>query len=677
MRRRWLWRWLRRCALLSIALSVLAAGAFAYCWMAYPFPTERLDRFGQSPSVSDRCGGVLLELVGSSGQWRSAVALEEMSPLLRDATIAVEDARFYEHVGVDPWAVGRAVWQNARHGGVVSGASTLTMQVCRMMDDRPRTFRAKTIESFRALQLERLHTKDEILALYLNMAPYGGNLRGVERASLAYFGKPAARLSLGEAALLAGIPQSPERLRPDRFPEAAKRRRAVVLGRMESAGMITSAQRWQAQSEPVVLRSAAHADAQALQLAWMALARRSGGGQTTIDPAMQLLAYEAVQHYAATLPQGSDIAVVVIDIQSGELRALIGSADVTDPVDGQVNGALARRSPGSALKPFIYAAAMEAGRLNRETLLDDEPIRRDGWEPGNFDRRFHGEVTAAQALQHSLNVPAILVTEGVGLARCVGVMQSVGLRLPDDAVQRGGLTLAVGGIEVTLLDLTNSYATLGRAGLYRNARLFLDEPINEHRALSSRTVASINALLSNRERAPNVGPDTPDRASGWFMWKTGTSAARRDALAVGHNGRYAIGVWVGRFAGGGDYQYTGRTSAEPLLAELFAHPAVANATAPPAAPTLNVRHPLPRSRASSATLRITAPSNGASFVAWDGAVALTAQAQGEPTSWFLNGELIATDAPPRLALGPGQYELTCVGEGLARHAVRFEVTGSP
>ncbi|XAM00164.1 penicillin-binding protein 1C [Phycisphaeraceae bacterium D3-23] len=675
--RRWLWRWFKRLALTSLALAVLALGVFVFCWVRYPFPDERLERWGQSPRATDREGGVLIERVAASGQWRRAVALEEMSPFLRDATVAVEDARFYDHGGVDTRAVGRALWQNTRNGEVVSGASTLTMQVCRMMDDMPRTIRAKAVESFRALQLEQLYSKDEILALYLNMAPYGGNLRGVEQASLAYFGKPSSRLSLGEAALLAGLPQSPERLRPDRDLEAARRRRAIVLGRMESAGFITAEQRAAAAAEPVALRSAMHRHPDATHVAWMALAQRPRGGQTTIDPGLQQLVSEAVAHHAATLPPGSDIAVVVIDIATGELRALVGSADAADPVDGQVNGALALRSPGSALKPFIYATAFDAGRLNRDALLDDVPIRRDGWEPGNFDRRFHGEVSAAQALRQSLNVPAILVAEGTGLARCVGVMVAAGLDLPEDTQQRGGLSLAVGGIEVSLLDLTNSYATLGRGGVCRNVRLFADEPVVESAALTSATAASINDILSNQHRLPNTGHAWLDVSGGWFMWKTGTSAARRDALAVGHNGRYAVGVWVGRFAGGGDYQYTGRSSAEPLLAALFAHPAVRVLDPPPPSTPLVVRRPLPRVEASQTVVRITSPSDGSAFVAWDGAVSLNVRATGDPASWFLNGEYIVTDGPPRLTLSLGRYDLTCVGAGRERHTVRIEVTGMP
>lgn len=679
--RRFLARWCKRIALFGLLLMAACVIAFAVCWSLFPFPEDRLDQWQRSPVVTDRDGGVMLEITGPDGQWQRGVALQDISPFLRDATIAVEDARFYSHGGVDTLAVGRAAWQNLTHGGVVSGASTLTMQVCRMMEDRPRTLSAKAVESFRALQLEQLRTKDEILELYLNIAPYGGNLRGVESASLAYFGKPASRLSLGEAALLAGLPQSPERLRPDRFPERAVQRRAVVLERMFAADMITADQRDSANREPITLRPAGHSDPHALHAAWMALGERPGGGRTTIDPRLQRLASERVAEHAKHLPVGSDIAVVIIDIPTGELLAVVGSADITDPIDGQVNGAAALRSPGSALKPFIYAAAMDANRINRQTLISDRPIRRGGWEPGNFDRLFHGEVTAGDALKRSLNVPAILVAEGVGLDRCVGVLRAAGVTLPEHTAERGGLSLAVGGIEVSLLELTNAYATLGRGGVYRSVKLFTDQQTKERVALKPETAASLNDLLGNHQRQANAGAfqaQPIDDDAAWFMWKTGTSAARRDALAVGHNRRFAVGVWVGRFAGGGDFAYTGQASAEPLMAELLSHPLLAQSAPPPDAPLIAVHQPLNLNASQPDAMHITAPAQGARFVAWDGGrVALNARVQGQPVAWFLNGELIATATAPRLELAPGRYELTCVGHDREQDVVRFEVTAGP
>ncbi|MHC4506404.1 MAG: transglycosylase domain-containing protein, partial [Planctomycetota bacterium] len=320
-----LWRWMKTGAAVLAASTALGLIAFAVLWCACPFPTKRLDRWPASPVVTDRNGGVLLALVGGSDEWRFPAPLGRVSPHLAKATIAIEDKRFGEHIGVDPLAVSRAGWQNLKARRVISGASTLTMQVCRMMDDRPRTVTSKLIESFRALQLERLRTKDEILETYLNIAPYGGNIRGAEAASVFYFGKSACDLSLGEAALLAGLPQSPSRLRPDRHPRAARARREMVLCRMLALGVITGEEYKFASTEPIVIarrRRSAHAP----HAAHLALARRPSGGRTTIDLDVQREVERTAVSHARSLPEGSDLAVVVIDIPSGEVRALVGSA---------------------------------------------------------------------------------------------------------------------------------------------------------------------------------------------------------------------------------------------------------------------------------------------------------------------------------------------------------------
>jgi penicillin-binding protein 1C len=435
-------RWAIRLVGAAVLLGGAASAGLAVAWVTNPFPESRLERWDRTRTVTASDGTPLLQLVGRDEQWRTPLPLAAHSPLLAAATVAVEDRRFREHHGVDPWAVVRAAWQNLSSGRVVSGASTLSMQVCRMMDDRPRTLESKAIEAFRALQLERLRSKDQILEHYLNVAPYGGNVRGAAAAARRYFGKPADRLSLAEAALLAGLPQSPERLRPDRHPDAARTRRATVLAAMFDAGFITEDQRAAADAEPVrVLARGGGGDhappaALASHAAWMALVDRPAGGRTTIESPVQRMLEEAVAEHRRTLPPGTDIAVVVLDVDRSSIVGLVGSADPDDPADGQVNGVLARRSPGSALKPFIYAAAMDAGRLAADSPLPDAPIDRGGWRPENFDRRFRGTVSTAEALQASLNIPAILVTEELGLVRCLGVMEAAGLSLPADAASR-------------------------------------------------------------------------------------------------------------------------------------------------------------------------------------------------------------------------------------------------
>ena len=561
-------RWLRRLALAGLALALSSVLGFAVADRLWPFPVERLERFPTSPRVTDRHGRLLFEQVGTDEQWRRPVPLAEISPWLVQATVAVEDERFFAHPGVDPLAIARALGQNLLAGRVVSGASTLSMQVCRMMEPRPRTLRSKVIEAFRALQLERRYGKDEILEFYLNLAPYGGNLRGAECAAEHYFGKRAADLSLGEAALLAGVPQSPRRLRPDVNPEAARKRRAVVLDRLRAAGQLRRAVHERVGASPPVLRRGPRRT-HAPHAAALALARRPGGGRTTIDLDVQLeVEYLALDH-ARLLPRGGDLAVVVIEIASGDVLALLGSADPDDPLDGQVNGAVARRSPGSALKPFLFAAAFETRRYGAETVLEDAPLDLAGWRPANFDGGFRGPVTAAEALRRSLNVPALRLVRGAGLARCAGVLEACGVELRPDALERSGLALVTGATEVRLLDLTAAYATLGRGGLYLPPRLFVDQPRSPgSRALTPETCDALWAILSTENGAPNGLTPAPGGPS--FLWKTGTSAGHRDAWAVGHDGRLAIGVWAGRFSGAGHPDYAGRTLAEPLLARLFA-----------------------------------------------------------------------------------------------------------
>jgi len=496
---------IRRSAIGSIVLLLTAIATFTVLDRLFPFPLQRLETWPVHPIVTDRTGKVLLQRVGSDEQWRQPVPLSEISPWLPLAMVAAEDERFRWHRGVDPLAIGRAALQNVQSGGIRSGASTLTMQICRMIDDQPRSWRAKICEAFRAIQLERLHTKDQILADHLNLAPFGGNLRGVEAASQAYFGKPARDLSLGDSALLAGLPQAPTRYRPDLRPEAARHRREYVLRRMVELRMITPAQREIAGAEPLPdqlqprLRFAPHA-------AQLALTRRPNGGRTTLDLELQQEVERLVGEQRSSWPARADASVVIIDVATGEIRALVGSASPDDPIDGQVNGALARRSPGSALKPFLYAAAFEARELGPDSTIHDGPIARDGWTPDNFDQTFSGDVTVAEALRRSLNVPAILATEQAGLPRCLGLLESVGISLPAASLGRGGLAVAVGALEVSLLDLTNGYATLARGGMCRRTHLLMDEsPPASHdgsRAVDANVCAALDDILSSRRRAP-------------------------------------------------------------------------------------------------------------------------------------------------------------------------------
>ena len=662
----------RRCLKRACLVVAAMVCAFLVAWWTSPFPMARLKRWPASPIVTDRTGAHLLSLVGADDQWRIPVALADVSPHVLNAIVAIEDERFYGHVGVDPIAVARATVQNVAALRVVSGASTITMQVCRMLDDRPRTVGAKAVESFRALQLERLMSKDEILETYLNIAPFGGNVRGVQAAAHLYFGKSAADLSLEEAAHQAGLPQSPAQYQPDRHPQRARCRRDMVLVRMRDAGFITEEECRRARGEDVRL-SPWRRRVLAPHAAWLALSRSPGGCRSTIDLAMQRDVERLTLAHDRALPADATASAVVIEIGTGHVVALVGGSDPGHPEYGCVNGACAPRSPGSALKPFIYAAAFAARRLTPDSIVYDVPINRGGWTPSNYDRAFRGEVTAGAALRASLNIPAILVAERAGLDRCVGTMRACGLPLPADVTARAGLGVAVGCVEVALLDLTNAYATLGRGGLMRPWRVIANAPLREaRRALPESACRATNDALSIRRRRANGLESHDDADIPWFMWKTGTSSAKRDALAVGHNGRYAIGIWVGCFSGAGHPEFVGADVAEPLLARLFCLPRIAlEARDPPPPPRTTVRRPLPRPAEAQAALRILVPANGAEFQG-DGSLTLEPRAnRDEGLTWFADGKAI--DAPAVLQFARGRHVLRCVGASGEVDSVVFTV----
>lgn len=656
------------------SLVALATVAFAVLWFCFPFPAERLNSLPVSPRVTDRTGRVLLQVVGEDDHWRFPVSLEDVSPWLIKATIAAEDERFYSHDGVDLVAVGRASLQNLESQRVVSGASTLTMQLCRMLDPRSRSLTAKLIESTRALQAEREFSKEQILEHYLNLAPYGGNIRGVEAASQRFFGRSCRQLSLGEAALLAGLPQAPSRFRPDRFPDRAAERRRYVLSRMVEAGMISETEMDRALAEPIEIQRRTQHDSAAPHAAWLALQKRQSGGRTTIDVSLQEIIEVGVATHAETLHTGADVAVVVVEVDTAEILALVGSANPADPIDGQNNGVLAKRSPGSALKPFLYAAAFEARRLNADSPISDSPIQRAGWKPDNFDRTFRGAITVAEALRESRNVPAIRVTEAIGVSRCLGVARSCGVRVPPGADEAGGLAIAVGGVETTLLDLTNAYATIGREGIFRKPKLFPEAPSPSHRALSRITSRTLTGILSTHHRTPSGQESTLPESRPWFMWKTGTSSGRRDAWAVGHNGRFAIGVWAGRFSGAGHPAFVGRTAAEPLLAKLFSLKPLRVNVAPTAPPKIHVTKPLQPEKSNSRGPRIVSPGDGAEFLRIGSLATVPVETRSaEEATWFLNQKPVAFAQTPSLQLGQGRYELRCVSGDGQTDAVHFVV----
>ncbi|MBL4771232.1 MAG: penicillin-binding protein 1C, partial [Planctomycetes bacterium] len=533
----------------------------------YPLPGELLAAPPKNPSLFARDVSPVQVLLASDEQWRKPVALHEISQTLIEATIAVEDQRFRQHVGVDPLAILRAVKQNALSGRTLSGASTLTMQLVKMQSRHlKRNLANKLNEAFRALQLERELSKDQILELYLNVAPYVGNHRGIESASLALFAKHAADLSQAEAYLLAGLPQSPTFYNPNRRPKNALARREMVLAAAVQTGQLDEEEARRISNTRLTFEDSPRSIV-APHFARLAFNARPAGGRTTLDTALQQRCEQIVQEHSARLPEGNDIALIVIELETGAVRALIGSADVLDPIDGQVNGATAWRSPGSALKPFLYAAAFEAGLATPKTQIDDSPMELAGWTPGNFEGDFSGSVSATDALRRSLNIPAMRIARLAGLTRTIGVLESSGVRFRPGTAQAAGLALATGAAEVRLIDLTNAYATLGRNGTFKPWVLFEDQtdtPLAGNRVLSEKTCDHLHGMLSTRKRF-----EAARQNAHHFCWKTGTSSGFRDAWSLGHDDQYAVGIWVGNFSGTGHPAFVGSQAATPMLTDVF------------------------------------------------------------------------------------------------------------
>ncbi len=541
--------------------------------LCFPLPHDRL--FPKSSTlVLDNQGELLRAFLAPDDMWRLRVRRDEIASALVDAVLAYEDRHFFHHPGVNPAALVRAAIANLRAGNVVQGGSTITMQVARMIEPKERTVMSKLIEIFRALQLELHYSKDEILTLYFNHAPYGGNIVGVGAASWAYFGKAPEQLSRGEAALLAAIPNSPNRHRPDVNPQGARRARDRVLKLQQDSGNLTAAELLAAESENIPERrrelpfGTPHL-AEYLRRIYPDRERLA----TTIDRDVQGLAETALLQHVTGL-KGRDInngAVVIIDNRSHQLLALAGSHDFFDSTAfGQVNGALSPRSPGSALKPFVYALALGRGVISPRTLLNDVPVEFGGYRPVNYDESYSGVVSAEEALIRSLNVPAINLAATVGGEEFFRLLKSGGVSTLNKPWAQYGLPIVLGGCEVTLLELTNLYAALADTGVFTPCRALLDQPGVPGRALFAPEATYIVTEILAELRRPEL-PSVWDAAVNIpkVAWKTGTSLGKRDAWSIGYNRNYTVGVWIGNFDGRGSPGLVGAEVAAPLLFTIF------------------------------------------------------------------------------------------------------------
>lgn len=538
------------------------------------FPPQLPRSRDTSSLVVARDGTPLRAFADADGVWRYPATPESVSPLYLEALLNYEDRWFWRHPGVNPVSMLRAAGQMLRSGKVVSGGSTLTMQVARILDAKrtrhTRTPLRKIRQILRAIQLEAHLSKREILILYLERAPFGGTIEGVEAASWAYLGKPAARLSHAEAALLAVLPQSPSGRRPDRHPEAAQAARDKVLARMAALGVWTEAAVADARIEPVVARELQSPMTAALLAQRLRSADpRSPRIVSTLDANLQRTLEERVAAYFSNLPERTSAALLVVDNASMEARAYVGSVKFGDDKRlGHVDMVRAWRSPGSTLKPFLYGMAIDDGLIHSESLLIDAPQSFGDYRPGNFGEAFNGPIGAAQALRLSLNVPAVDLLDRVGPQRFAARIGHAGLALKFPGESRPNLALILGGTGARLEDLVGTHAAFHRGGVAGRVRYTARDPKIDRRVLSPGAAWIVREILESNPRPGEL--EQFDRGSRpRVAWKTGTSYGFRDAWAVGGTRRYTVGVWVGRPDGTPLPGQYGAITALPLLFEVI------------------------------------------------------------------------------------------------------------
>lgn len=540
----------------------------ALLWLAdrlwpLPMPGDDLARV-----VLAEDGTPLWRFADSDGVWRYPVSPEEVSPLYLEALLTYEDRWFYDHPGVNPLALARAAWLNLRGGRVVSGGSTLSMQVARLLDPHDRTLPGKLRQLWRTAQLEWHLSKREILQIYLDRAPFGGTLQGVAAASWAYLGKSPKHLTAAEAALLAVLPQAPSRLRPDRHPARAQQARDKVLQRLADYQVWPAQRIAEAREEPLLL-----APRQEPALAPL-LARRLNTPdsppliRTTLDATLQRRLEDLLLGWRARLPERTSAAILVVEAQTMAVRAYLGSIDLSDERRfGHVDMVHALRSPGSTLKPFLYGLAMDDGLIHSESLLQDVPRRYGDYRPGNFSMGFSGPVSASSALALSLNLPAVQLLEAYGPKRFAAKLRIGGVPLVLPPLAEPNLSLILGGAGSRLEDLVGGYAALARQGRSARIRLQPQDPLLERPLLSPGAAWIVRRILSGQAR-PDRDPHAELVQRPQLAWKTGTSYGFRDAWSIGVGPRYLIGVWIGRPDGTPVPGQFGLASAAPLMLQV-------------------------------------------------------------------------------------------------------------
>lgn len=635
--------------------------------------------------MRDRDGRLLRAYTVADGRWRLAPGTVDRTYL--DMLIAYEDKRFFDHAGIDPLALLRAAVQAAWNGRVVSGGSTLTMQVARLLEESGTGRWSGKLRQMRvALALEDELSKEEILNLYLLLAPYGGNLEGVRAASLAWFGHEPARMTPAEAALLVALPQSPAARRPDENRAAATTARARVLARMQGEGVLDGETVTAALTEPVPERRRAFPR---LAPHLTDLARAADPARRlhrlTIDRDLQRKLEHMVRRERTGLPAAVSMAIVVADHRSGEILASIGSTGYSNGGrHGFVDMTRAPRSPGSTLKPLVYALGFDRGLVHPQTLIADRPVSFGPYSPQNFDGKFRGELPVAEALRLSLNIPVVLLLNEIGPAHLMAALRRAGVRahLPGG---QAGLAVALGGVGITLTDLVQLYAGLANAGTARPLHWLADADVPAGRRIVSRAAAwQVGDILADL-------PPPRGAPAGWLAYKTGTSYGHRDAWSVGYDGAHVVGVWIGRPDGTPVPGVFGGELAAPVLFEVFQRLKPRPAPLPPPPPetlivsTAGLPQPLRKFAARAAAFKpdsdapkLIFPPDGASLPLVAGGLNVKLRDGAPPFTWLANGKPLATRSYRRETvldgLGTGFSTLSVIdAEGrTARVTVRID-----
>ena len=685
---------------LALTGAVLAGAAATLFILDKALPPPVHKAVSGSMLVTDRAGIPLRAFPTEEGRWRLPADVDAIDPAFLTALIGVEDARFYSHIGVDGLAVIRAAKSAAQRGRIVSGASTITMQTARLLEPRPRTLPSKFVEMLRAVQLEMRYSKKEILELYLTLTPYGGNLEGIRAASWAYFGREPDRLSDDQIALLIALPQSPEVRRPDLRPKSALASRALILDRLAELEIISPERAKDAKELPLPGRHAFpayawHASAQ-VRDAYVGSKAPSAlphDLRSSLDAGLQASLEAFFREQAETVSGGVQYSAIVVDIETRKVRAHIGSAS-RKRAGGWIDLTQSARSPGSTLKPFIYGLAFDDGQALPNTFIEDLPARFNTYRPENFDRTFRGQVRIADALQHSLNVPAVMALERIGPERFAAALTLAGVNVQvhAGADREAGLALALGGAGMTVQDLSRLYAGLGDQGVVKplswlEAETSGAELGKGHRFMSD---ASADKIIDILKSAPTPSGRMPARLTQdapEIAFKTGTSYGFRDAWAAGVARGYAVVVWAGRADGAPRPGETGRKTALPLLFSVFdklnsvmgaqgqaSDRLIADKQATPhfsmvefAKDDLPPMILFPPDEAVLLQKRPDHPSPG--FV-------LSGRGEGD-LRWFVNGQVISRDAagaPVWIPSGPGFYKLSAVDENGRESHVQVRVT---